>query len=203
MEIEAADRSAPCCCTALSWVGSLPIVWKAGSRRTQCPAPPCSHIKHVDCSTEISIATHVLSTKHVHMSVQDPGQEEGWIFLSCNFGTFGGCLHCAARGNRKWDCVQLGATAPEREAALWGSEVLSYHQHAPLQGWSAELLALLQGFQQVVMSVSFPSLPAKRKETTSKHNYSCPWALLGKQLIKYLMYLNYKGIRAMLCFPKT
>ena len=40
-------------------------------------------------------------------------------------------------------CMQLGATAPEREAALWGGEVLSCHQRAPLQGWSAELLALL------------------------------------------------------------
>lgn len=97
-----------------------------------------------------------------------------FFFLSCNFGTFGGCLHRAARGNRKQACMQLGATAPEREAALWGGEVLSCHQRAPLQGWSAELLALLQGFQQVVMSVSLPSLPTKRKETTNKRNYPCP-----------------------------
>lgn len=97
-----------------------------------------------------------------------------FFFLSCNFGTSGGCLHRAARGNRKQACMQLGATAPEREAALWGGEVLSCHQRAPLQGWSAELLALLQGFQQVVLSVSLLSLPTKRKETTNKHNYPCP-----------------------------
>lgn len=39
--------------------------------------PNVQRLEHVNCSVELSVATHMLSAKHVHMSVQDLGQKEG------------------------------------------------------------------------------------------------------------------------------
>lgn len=98
--------------------------------------------------------------KCVHMSVEDPGQKEGWVFHPATLGPWGmsalqntgkqkmsphAALHCCTR---RWSSLS---------AALWGSDMPSHHQQVPLQGWSAWLLALLQLFQQVDMSQPPPT----------------------------------------------